>query len=329
MRPVHRITADGKDVTEVLAERLLSLRLVDEDGLDSDTLELRVDDRDGQIVLPRTSVELTVALGYDGKAQEMGLYVVDEVELSGPADTIRITGRAANFSNSQTLRGRRQSLREPRTRSWHELSFGELVEAVAAEHGFQARVGDPLAGAWLEHVDQLDESDLHLLARLARDRDGIAKPAGGRLIVVSRAEARTADGRQLEAVRLGPADLESWRVTLPQRSRYASVVAHYHDIEQGEVNEVTAGSGEPVYRLRREYPDAETASWAANARLRRFNRGTSEINLELAGDPRLAAGTPLELAGFREGVNGSYRAERVEHVVDDRGYRTLVRAEGE
>ena len=48
MTPAFRILVDGgQDVTEALRERLLSLRVSDEEGYSSDTVEIRLDDRGG------------------------------------------------------------------------------------------------------------------------------------------------------------------------------------------------------------------------------------------------------------------------------------------
>ena len=53
MTPMFRIVADGADVTAKINDRLLLLRTSDKPGMESDEFELRIDDRDGQVVLPR------------------------------------------------------------------------------------------------------------------------------------------------------------------------------------------------------------------------------------------------------------------------------------
>ena len=44
MRPDFRIFANQQDVTQLIAERLLSLQIQDEAGIKSDTLTLTLDD---------------------------------------------------------------------------------------------------------------------------------------------------------------------------------------------------------------------------------------------------------------------------------------------
>lgn len=62
MQPSFRIVADGTDVTQRLNDRLLKLTLLDKPGMESDSLILRLDDRDGQVALPRRGAVLEVHL---------------------------------------------------------------------------------------------------------------------------------------------------------------------------------------------------------------------------------------------------------------------------
>ena len=52
MQPDWRILIDGQDRSRVFLDRLLSLTVTDESGYHSDTVSVRLDDRDGRIDLP-------------------------------------------------------------------------------------------------------------------------------------------------------------------------------------------------------------------------------------------------------------------------------------
>ncbi len=67
MRPVFRILADGEDRTSVIADRLVSLVVTDEDGRKADRVEIELDNRDGKVVFPATGVRLEVSLGFAGQ----------------------------------------------------------------------------------------------------------------------------------------------------------------------------------------------------------------------------------------------------------------------
>lgn len=328
MRPAYTLTADGQDVTRRIEPRLMRLRIEDGAGLTADTLELVVDDADHAVALPRTGAELEVAIGYrETGLTPMGLWVVSETSLSGPPATITVRAHAANFGNSDTVRALRARLRESRTQSWHGLTLGDIVGTIAARAGYEARVDPSLAAVTVRHVDQTDESDLHFITRLARLYGAVAKPVGARLVFVPRGVAKTTDGRALDTVTLRPADVITWRVRLAERARWRSVVAHWTDVASGDRIPVRAGEGDPTLVLRGDHPDEATARAAAQARLDTLGRSASTLRLTLPGNPMIAAGTPLVLDGFRDGVDGRWTATRVTHTLDSRGYATQVEGE--
>ncbi len=319
MTPAYNILADHQDITSAIRDRLLSLTLTDKAGMKSDTVELRLDDRDGHVALPRKGAELNVSLGYEQALVKMGLYVVDELELSSPPATMVIRAKAANM---------RASLKAHKTRAFDKTTLGTVVKTLAAEHGLEARVGDALADMSLSHLDQTEESDLHLLTRLARQYDAVAKPAGGYLLFVPRGEAKSASGKTLPDIALGPHQVSDYRVTLADRDKYGAVIAKWHNTTSGEHTEIKTGEGKPIYTLRHTYPDAETASAAARARLDTLNRGQAKISLTVTpGNPYLAAEAKLTLTGFRDGINGHWIATQVDHALSNNGYATRVQAE--
>jgi len=329
MRPAWRILADARDITAAIADRLVSLRLSDAAGEQSDTAEIRLDDRGHRIELPRTGAELEISIGYrETGLADMGLWVVDEIELQGPPSTLLIRAHAAHLGRSETARHRKATLRQSRTQGWDDLTLGDLVATIARRNGFEPRVDEFLAAIHIPHLDQTDESDLHLLTRLARQYDAVAKPAGGHLLFVPRGEDRAASGRQLSPVTLTPEEVTRWQVTLADRGKYRAVISHWHDKLSGKRVPVRVGeSGEPSKSLLGDYPDEASARAAAQSRLAALNRGSSTGRLVLPGNPLLAAGTPVILTGFREGVDGTWSATRVTHTIDGSGYRTEIDAE--
>lgn len=319
MKPDFRILADLQDITARIRDRLLSLRITDEAGIQSDTVEILLDDRDGRIEWPAHGVELEVFLG-DGRSglSRMGLYVVDEVEHSGPPASLTIRGKAADM---------RAAIKAPRTRSWHDLSLGDLVATIATEHGLSPRVAESLAGIHVTHLDQTEESDLHLLTRLAREHGAVAKPVAGFLVFVPRGEAKAATGRDLPTIPITATDVSRHRMTQAERGKYQAVRAWWHDPNGADRVPVLVGDGKPVYTLRHPYPDAEAATRAATAKLESLRRGNATRSLTLIGNPALQAEGKIRLTGLRDPVDGKWLLQRVEHQFDGRGFVTRIEAE--
>jgi len=347
MKPGFSVTSSGNDITQQIADRLLSIRVQDEAGQKSDTLEISLDDRGQNLPLPDAKVELTVALGYthDGQSlQKMGTYVIDEVELSHPPATVKIRAKAMEISGK---------LKEQKTRSWHNKTIGQIVTQIASEHSLIPIVHSRYTNRLIDHIDQTAESDAHFLTRLAGLHGATSKPAEGRLIFIPAGEGVGASGEQLVAATLDRAQVQDYRATIKDRGAYSKVVAKYHDKETGTekslevpVPNSTAGGGigfldslfgiitgstvgdssssGPSYQDRRLHASKEEAMEAAKARGKSLASGTVTIDLTCAGRPDIFAERPITLTGFRDPLNSTWMIQSVTHEYSSRGYSTKI-----
>lgn len=110
MTPDFNIWAQGNLITGLIKQRLISLRITDEAGITSDSVEICLDDRDSLIEMPSSGSKLQVHLGYiETGLVSMGLYIVDEVTLEGHPQVMKIKGHAADlkasFKSQKTMNG--------------------------------------------------------------------------------------------------------------------------------------------------------------------------------------------------------------------------------
>ncbi|MFK7865885.1 MAG: hypothetical protein AB8B77_00420, partial [Alphaproteobacteria bacterium] len=174
MRPIFKLTANNENITDLIQDRLLSLTVTDQAGIESDMLTINLDDRDHKIALPVHGAELECWIGYDHAPLDyMGLYTVDELELSAPPATMIIRAHAANM---------RASLKSKRHQSYGNLTMGDLVSAIASRHGLTPKINQALASIHHQNIIQQDESDLNLLTRLAQENDALISVKAGNLI---------------------------------------------------------------------------------------------------------------------------------------------------
>lgn len=319
MTPAFRILADSQDITDRIRDRLLSLRVTDEAGIKSDTVEIKLDDRDALIAWPEHGAELEVSLGYkETGLTRIGIYVVDEVEHGGPPNALTIRAKASDM---------RQSLKAPRTRAWDNVTLADMLTTIAGEHGLVPKIGESLAAVSYAHIDQTEESDLHLLTRLARENSAVTKPVAGNLIFAVRGEAKSISGLDLPTVQILGPQIQRHQMTQADRGKYAAVLTHWHDPIKAERVPVKVGQGEPVYTLRHTYPDSDQATRAAQAKLGALQRGTGTLSLTLIGNSDLMAEAKLELKGIRDRVDGEWLIQRVEHQFDNQGFVTRIEAE--
>lgn len=323
MKPTFRIVADGKDITALINDRLLSLRTSDKPGMDSDDFELRIDDRDQAVALPTRGAGIEVYLGYTGQAlTRLGRYTVDEIELSGPPDTLMIRGKASDM---------RGSGKTVRSGSWENVPLQQIVRDVASRNGWQ-----PVCPVQTKvpRVDQLNESDYNFITRLAKQYDCTAKLADGKLLVMPRQGGQTASGKNLSPVVLRRADLSRYQFRLGDRNTQKAVRTKHQDKKSGalkvvELDNDDLPNGLPaVHTDRHIYPNKSAAEQAAKARLAAFNRSTAGVRLEMAGRTDVFAERSIIVQGIKPGLDGEYLAEAVEQLFTSSGWTTTVECNG-
>ena len=323
MRPVFSIRADGQDITALINDRLLSLRTTDKPGLDSDDFELRIDARDGALALPSRGAVLEVHLGYAGQPLTLlGRFTVDEVELSGPPDTLVIRGKASDLCGSG---------RTIRSGSWENVSLQRIVAEIGARNGWQAIC--PVT--WVvPRVDQFRESDFNFITRLARQYDSTAKLANGQLLVLPRQGGQSASGQALGVVTLKRSEVSQWQFRLDDKASRKAVRTCHQSPASGVrevvelVNDSTSGSARPVHMDRHLYPNRAAAEQAARAHLASFNRDTAHVRLDMPGRTDLLVERSLDISGFVDGLDGQYLIDSVEQVFTPSGWRTTVQCNG-
>ncbi|WNL50863.1 tail protein [Xanthomonas phage Murka] len=255
----------------------------------------------------------------------MGLFVCDEIEMSGFPCELVIRARAAPYEKSK---GGKTDLQTQKSRSWKKgTTIGAMVHKMAGEHGMQSSVSADLAKIALPHTDQSNESDLNLLSRLAKKYDAIAKPAGGKLLFIKKGDGKTSSGQDMPAFEVTPDITSAWRITLASRDSAGTVVAYYRDFSAAQRKEIAVGDGEPVRRLRMAYKDQASALEAARAEQRKRARGEASASVNMPGDPDIMAESVMNMKGFRPGVDGEWLVSRVEHYMGPMGYTCQIEAE--
>ncbi len=329
-QPRFEVKANDKSITGVVADRFISLRVTDETGIQSDQFELLLSDhlKDAPIALPPTGAELTVALGYGASLVDQGMFVCDEIELSGWPGQMAIRGRAAIYD--KTPKGK-TNLQSQKSKAWPKgTKLGDMVAAIAKEHGMAAVVAASLKTITLPALEQLEESNISFLVRVAKRYDAIFKPAGGALVLAKRGESLAADGSPLPVKTVVPSQVTSYNMTMATREAPGTVIAYWNSQRGAKRIEVVAGDGDPVRRLRHNYPDQDSARKAAESELDRRKRGAHKLQLQLPGDPLLASDMRLMLPAelWRDGLAGEWLVTRVEHEFDAAaGYSCRVEAE--
>ena len=315
MTPAFKVLADGTDVTAQINDRLIELVVVDHDGTKADEVTIRLDDRDFRLAKPRKGTLLAVFLGYlESGLASMGMFKVNRVhrafDKQGGA-TMEITGKSADL---------KASMKSQRTGQYDDKSLREIVEEVAGRHGLGAKVSQRLGAIRYAHEPQTEESDLHLLTRLARDHDAIFKVAAGKVLFLARGEQ--AQG----VVTLRKGDFTACAVEEDDRSASKECNAHWRDRGAAKrVRETREGGEGGAFTLRHTYPDKELAEAAAAGKQRQLARKEATLTATLPGRTDLMAGTRIATAIGADPYDGVWTIATATHrMAKQDGYTTEI-----
>lgn len=346
-RPAYSLSVGGINITDLVNQRLISLNLTDNRGFEADTLDLALDDSDGELELPRKGAKLRVAIGWtDTGTVDKGSYVVDEVEHSGAPDQLTIRARSADL---------REGLTTKRDQSWHDTTLGQVVNDIAARSALQPAVSSSLASVPIEHLDQTNESDANLLSRLAEWHGATATVKDDRLLFITAGSGKTASGKPLPAISITRQDGDRHRFAVADREAYTAVRAFYFDVRQAKRGEVqvndqaaktlrerptkpTDNQDPPdpsvsdtgnTKTLRHTYATKDSALRAAHAAWARLQRGVATLTFTLAeGRPDLMPELPARVSGIKPQIDAiDWTLTKVMHSLTDSGYTTQVELE--
>ncbi|UTO29140.1 phage late control D family protein [Bartonella harrusi] len=314
--PFIVVKVGEKAVHEVFYQRLLSTTITDHAGNEVDRFEAEFDDRDNDLEIPQKNSTLQVMFGYqDSISAVMGRFVVESVVSIGGSDgeVLRLCGKSASM---------RGELKEQISEHFDNQTIGEIVESLAKRHGYQAKVDQEFYSKTLPYVVRTNQSTIDFLTRLAERMQARFFIKDNKFLFLS--------GNNLPAITLSKHDCSSWEFTLEPRTQYGSVESTYFDRSQGKqlsVKYQTNLQG-PTRRLRGCYPCREEALAAAASESDRLCRGMGSGSLALEGRPEIMADQPLILQGFREQINGAWKAATVTHRYEKQsGYTTEITLE--
>ncbi|MGE9550503.1 contractile injection system protein, VgrG/Pvc8 family [Erwinia amylovora] len=339
-RPAFDIQVGGKTVTPV-NDRLVNLTVTENRGFTADTVEIELDDSDGLLQLPKRGTEISVAIGWQGDALvKKGLFVVDEVAHEGPPDKLVITARSADFRDDFNIK---------REYSWHNCTVSYVVSAIAGRYSLTPAISTELASLVIDHADQIQESDISFLTRMAEMLGAATTIKNGMLLFFTPGAGRTASGRVLPSITItrSSGDRHSFRVA--DRDAYTGVEAYWLDLNFGKKRKTrisgrrnnTApksssheghylnGAEGNVYVMRQTFKTELAAKRAAVAKWQQLKRGAAEFGINLArGRAGLFPELHAIMYGFKTDIDqGDWTITKATHSISNQGFYTVLEFE--
>lgn len=279
----------------------------------SDVLEIHLADPEGLWQgrwYPQKGSTVEAAFGLEGAPLlATGTHQIDEIELSGPPDTVVIRALATGVANG---------LRTEESRAFEGRSLRQLAEEIASRRGLSL-VGE-VPDLRFQRATQWRETDLAFLNRVGWEQGVVFSVRGGLLVWH---ELERLDGAPAAlVVRKDQCTSYHLRDVVSRASAGAS--ASYFDLDRKELVESQAraqGRKEgDVHRLRRRVENQAQVHRMVRQALRQEHGWDKEQSLVMPGDRRVRAGVNIELQGFHA-LDGLWQVTRARHVASGEGWK--------
>lgn len=320
--PIYRLEVDGNDISPLVVDRLISLSIKDNRGLVVDSVDIDLDDSDGQLEIPPEGAIIQVWIGWSNTGLvDKGKYKVESVTHRGAPDVLSISA----FSNDVS-----EGLKQKRERSFSNKTIQVIFETVGAEYALKTIVHDTLANRVISYIAQ-NESDANLITRIADEHDAIATVKNGHLILLPRGTSQTVSGLPLPTAQIFRSDGDGHNYTTGTGTdRITGVKAFYYDTGKSKKLYVVIGDNEDnLKEIRYVHRDKKTAELAAQAEYNRCKRASQKLSYTFAfGQPSLIPEQEFVFTGLKPQIDDIiWLGTNVTHNLTDSGFTTSVELE--
>jgi phage protein D len=318
------VTYAGVNITADLSEMVLAIRYVDRlDGASGD-LEIDLEDSTRQwqgAWYPSLGDVVSLQLGYSRESLlDCGEFQIDELELDGPPDVMRLRCLAAYIT---------PAMRTVNTMAYENIGLLGIAAQIAAKYQLALVTASSESDSDLvfERVTQRRQTDLEFLKRLAREHNFDFTVRAGQLIFYQRPALEAA------AAVLTISRSDTIRFSFRNRTRrtYDGAKFSYFDPDTKQLitQSVPATSPTPTGDILKIVARCENAAQAqvkAEALLHLHNMVFVDASLDGPGNTTLVAGNNVQLSGWGA-LDGTYLIETAQHrLARATGYTTSIAA---
>lgn len=343
-----QVTYNSKDISEALAQYLISASYTDNLSGQVDDISLTLEDKAGlwqSDWMPVKGATLDITLCtynwqglYDGEFDTtLGTFEVDEIEMTSAPDVVNIKAVAISVGDDSTLRS------TLRSKTWENISVRKVANDIAWENGMKL-FWDCDDNPNIDKLEQNDESDLSVLQKVCDDAGFALKITTDTIIVFDEAKYEQAEP-VIEIYHPGTntiADVaEADGTPTPDRifhstgysfktkirDVYKKCHIKYTNDQDKSVIESTFTdpnkSNGATLEIHQQVTSQAEADRLAKKKLREKNRDECTGSYSLDGCQFLCAGETIEMIGF--GVfSGRYIVTQAKHDISGSGYVTSI-----
>ena len=335
-KPNFSITVEGEDITDIVRENLINITYTDYGGSEkkSDQISFAVVSEDMQ--LPKKGVKISLGLGFGQELASKGTFVVDSLSSGFSKNSpriIEITARAYSKSNEYG----HSALQSQKTRSFSGVLLGDLVNKIASEHGLTPHIPESLASIQIQHVDQVGESDMNLLTRLADRYSAVSKVSHDYWLFMPREGTQKVNGEELQILTITPEMVDTYAYQNnsdhPDSSKSGSgtqVISYIDVTDGGKIKTITVGSGEPVTHNAIPMPDLASAKEVAGGSSTKSKKKLKTMSVSLPAAPELMGLTSqclITTSGFGSVEDQDWHISKLDMTLSEQGFALKLELE--
>lgn len=326
--PDFQISANDKDITDPIKDAFIQITLTDNSGDKSDDLNLTLDGSKIK-TLPNKNAVLKISLGFNDKMYFQGAFVVNEISEKGWPLVVSITATSIPLGGKDY----KTSIQSQRTQAWDEVTLGDVLKTVATRNNLKSIANQELANISIDHIDQIGESDLALMTRLAKQFSGVSKVSNESWLLLKEGDGKNASGTKTLSVKeISAHQCTRFTYSSDSRKEIKSSIAKWHNLETGESGVCKSGSGEPAYEILYVYPNKQEAQAGANAQAKKIASGSEKFSCDLPADHQLLnlfAEGMISVTDFhRDAINKKWKVKTInKRVVPQQGITVSISCE--
>lgn len=321
--PKAIIKINGKDITNDLTGHLISVDYEDKAEGASDEVSITLHDVDGLWKgdwYPKKCDTLQVSIGYDTQLMDCGTFEIDEIELSGPPDTVSIRGLAAGIS---------KAVRTKKSKGYDNQTLKQIAEKVAGENGLT--VEGTVPDIKFTRITQHRETDLSFLKRISYEYGCLFSVRDKKLIFTSVFDIHKAN----KVAEIDRTEMSSYSFKDKAVNVYQKAVVKFHNptdnkVQSADVPYSYVGedfeqpAAKDTYEIRTKAETKPQAEQKAKAAIVKSLTKQFEGRITVPGNPLLVAGNNINVNGLGN-LSGKYHIETSHHTITrGGGYVTTI-----
>ena len=325
-KPLFRLLANEKDITQTIRQNLISLGFDDKEGFKSDEISFKVR---GLFAKPAFGDRLELYLGWTGEGEEgadnmwlCGKFAVQTCERDFKEQSTEVRATAVDFASE---------IKTKKRRSWENTTLFAIAGKIADENALRLKTsGEDMA---IRSRLQDGVSDLEFLYSLSKELGYLAATKNDTLILAPKSGDDESDeaekgGDGLPQIELNLSDLASLNITEANRNAYNAVVCEWQDIASGKRKQIKVGKGKQTYKMQIPEPKSDAEAYKlAQSKLNELKKGGINGRCSCMG-ANIVAGAQVKFKGAPGLEDLKFSVKSVSHTFDASGYTIEIEFEG-